>query len=272
MQNLLMSRSIVVWIVWFYSSLCTAEQINIAVASNFSHTIKTLVTEFESVSKHKVNVSLASSGKIYGQIINGAPFDLFFSADQIKPLKLEQEGWSIKGSRFTYAQGQLVLWSTKSNFLKLDSERLIQSDFNKLAMANPKLAPYGQAALQTLKNLNLVKETQHKWVQGENVSQAFQFVSSGNAELGLIALSQTLLLSHADKGAFWLVPSHLYQPIYQDVLLLKRAKHNSAAWDFLDFVQQPEAKDIIRASGYLTNLGLNPELESDTKLTVDVGL
>lgn len=261
-----MSRSIVAWMVLFYSSLCNAEQINIAVASNFSHTMKALVAEFESVSTHKVNVSLASSGKIYGQIINGAPFDLFFSADQIKPLKLEQEGWSIEGARFTYAQGQLVLWSYKASFLQDGEETLKQGDFNKLAMANPTLAPYGQAALQTLKNLNLLKETQHKWVKGENVSQAFQFVSSGNAELGLIALSQTLLLSDADKGSVWLVPSHLYQPIYQDALLLKRAKHNSAALAFMAFVQQPKAKDIIRESGYMSGL------KSPSKFSMDTGL
>lgn len=228
-------------------------------ASNFTHTMKSLITEFEKNSPHRINLSSASSGKIYAQIINGAPFDLFFSADQSKPMRLQKENWIVAGSRFTYAQGQLVLWSMKKELVSDGVETLSAGNFKKLALANPRLAPYGEAANQVLKKLGLVYLTQAKWVQGENISQTFQFVRSANVELGFVALSQVQLLLDQNKGGFWQIPENYYQPIYQDAVLLKRASGNLGALAFIEFMQGEKAKQLILRSGY--KLSIIPELE-----------
>lgn len=226
-----------------------AKSIHVAVASNFTHTMAELVEEFEKKSSEKIVLSFGSSGKFYAQIKQGAPYQLFFSGDQAKPLALEKDQEIVSGSRFTYAYGRLALWSSQSRFDFKTRARLISGDFNKLALANPKLAPYGLAAQQVLNGLELNKTTQSKWVQGENIAQTFQFVGTGNADLGFVALSQ-LLNKQVDTNSYWLVPQNMYQPIKQDVVLLKRAENSAGAKALLQFIRSDIAKDIIRSKGY----------------------
>ena len=238
-----------------------AQSINVAVASNFTHPIKALIKAFEKQSDHNVRVSFGSSGKFYAQIKHGAPFQVFLSADQTKPLALEKEGLVMAGSRFTYAIGRLAIWSSKENFI---DERLIplkNGHFNKLALANPKLAPYGVAAAQVLDNLKLTNSTQSKWVQGENIAQTYQFVSTGNSDLGFVALSQIIQHTKSQnsanttsikQGSAWVIPNHLHRPIRQDAVLLKRGKDNQTAYAFMQFLKNQQAKEIINTFGYET--------------------
>lgn len=234
-----------------------ATELRIAVASNFTGTMKTIVKEFEGSSPYKVSISSGSSGKLYAQIRQGAPFDIFFSADQTKPLKLDEEDLVIKDSLFTYAVGSLVLWTTSdigdSEDIQLPKERLTKMKFNKLAMANPKLAPYGQAATEVLASLNLVDKSSQKRVLGENIAQTYQFVATGNAELGFIAASQLTELQRNDTGQSWIIPKTLYSPINQDAVLLTRAKDNPIAQAFLTFFTTKKVQAIIAADGYRGN-------------------
>ena len=235
-----------------------AEPLSVAVASNFTHPMKALVQAFETQSGHKVRVSFGSSGKFYAQIKHGAPFQVFLSADQTKPSALEKEDWAVSGSRFTYATGRLALWSSKENFIDEHINALKNGQFNKLALANPKLAPYGVAAVQVLNSLNLTESSQHKWVKGENIAQTYQFVSTGNSDLGFVALSQIINLdkTHDNNGikhgSAWLIPSDLHQAIRQDAILLKRGKNSQAAQQFITFMKTPKAKNIINRYGYET--------------------
>ncbi|MGK0341605.1 MAG: molybdate transport system substrate-binding protein [Candidatus Azotimanducaceae bacterium] len=234
---------------------CLAGSVHLAVASNFSAPIKQLATEFEITSGHTVTLSFGSSGKFYAQIQHGAPFEIFLSADQAKPAALEEQGMVVPASRFTYAIGTLVLWSSQPDLVDQSSNVLSQQNFNKLAMANPRVAPYGVAAVQVLEALNLRQATESKWVQGENIAQTFQFVSSGNADLGFVALSQVIGIKTGAQaaGSAWIVPSEYHQPIRQDAVLLPNAEGNDAAKAFMDFLQGPTARTIIEAYGYKTS-------------------
>ncbi len=240
---------------FFLSTVTTlsvsAEQTRIAVASNFSSAMKELIAEFEQNSTHEVKASYASSGKFYAQIYHGAPYDIFFSADQTKPLALEKEGLIISTSRFTYALGGLALWSSNIDFNGQHLARLKANQFNKLSLANPKLAPYGLAAIEVLDKLALRQQTKNKWVQGENIAQTYQFVATGNADLGFIALSQVFNTS-ANKHSlhYWQVPKELYNPIKQDLVLLKRGADNIAAKAFIQFIKSAKARGIIQSYGY----------------------
>jgi molybdate transport system substrate-binding protein len=229
-----------------------ADTIYVAVATNFSQPMKQIVEKFNQQTGHTVELSFASSGKIYAQIKHGAPFSAIFSADQEKPLLLEQEGLSVAGSRFTYAMGALVLWSRQENYLDQKGQILTNGKFNKLALANPKLAPYGQAALQVLQNLNLQEKLNTRLVKGESVAQVFQYLVSGNAELGFVALSQTIKLADGSKGSSWVVPTELYQPIRQDAVLLKGKTYSPANEQLMAFMHSEEALRIIRDFGYLS--------------------
>lgn len=227
-----------------------ADTVHVAVASNFVLPMKTLAREFEKESGHKLTLSIGSSGKLYAQILNGAPYHVFFSADQTKPAALEKAGSIAVNSRFTYAIGILVLWAKNGN----DSSAfntLEQGHFSKLAIANPRFAPYGVAAKQALENLKLLEKTQTRWIMGENIGQTYQFVHSGNADLGFVALSQVMAEGKIAPGAI-VVPNHLYNPIKQDVVLLKKGENNSAANELMRFVQQPSTLQIIRSYGYQT--------------------
>lgn len=235
-------------------TLCTeAKSVHLAVAANFSHTMQSLVTEFQKTSDVHIALSFGSSGKFYAQIKQGAPYELFFSADQAKPDALQKEGLVIDSSRFTYAIGRLALWSPHPDLVNNIESTLKRGAFNKLAIANPKLAPYGAAALEVLRHLGLIDATEPKWVRGENIAQTYQFVHSGNADLGFIALSQLLgkdKVNTVEKGSYWLVPDTLHSPIKQDVVLLRAAANSQGAKAFLDFIQSHKARNIIIGSGY----------------------
>jgi molybdate transport system substrate-binding protein len=230
------------------SSLASAEQITVAIAANFIAPMHQLVTEFEQQGEHQVTVVSGSSGRFFAQVYHGAPFDVFLSADSDKPQKLIDLGLALPSSLFTYATGRLVLWggNRKQEIKQKISEKtLSKADFNHLAIANAKLAPYGKAAKEVLVGLGLEKETRSKWVVGENISQTYQFVASQNAEYGFIAASQW-----QDKSSGWLVPEHLHQPIQQDAVILMRAQENKAALALVEYLQSPAAAVIIQQYGY----------------------
>jgi molybdate transport system substrate-binding protein len=232
--------------------LCAeAKPVHVAVAANFSHTMQSLVTEFEKTSDYHIALSFGSSGKFYAQIKQGAPYELFFSADQAKPEALQQDGLVIIGSRFTYAIGRLAVWSARPDFVNKIEIKLKQGSFNKLAIANPKLAPYGAAALDVLRDLRLIETTQLKWVRAENVAQTYQFINSGNADLGFIALSQLMGRNKVMEGSYWLVPDSRHRPIKQDVVLLRSGEKSLGAKAFLAFLHTDKARDIIAMFGYL---------------------
>ena len=227
-----------------FSNFSQADTTHIAVASNFTGAMKELIAEFEKSSPHSVKASYGSSGKIYAQIQHGAPFQIFFSADQAKPLALYQQGLAQKAP-FTYAFGALALWSSHADLQHNELDHLQSNDFNRLSLANPKLAPYGIATLEVLESLNLIHITQKKWVKGENIAQAYQFVGSGNADLGFVALSQVI-----NKTNYWPVPSKLYNPIRQDAVLLSSSQNNLTAIAFLEFIRSKESQAIIESHGY----------------------
>lgn len=228
-----------------------AETVYVAVAANFSGTMKEIASQFEQDSGHKVILSSGSSGKFFAQIQHGAPFQVFLSADQEKPEALEKAGLSVADSRFTYATGALALWSPQSGFANDDS-RLKSQDFHKLALANPRLAPYGVAAVEVLEALNLRQATEPKWVMGENIAQTYQFVSSGNADLGFVALSQIMEKGKITKGSSWIIPAELYSPIRQDAVLLTRGKDSAGAKALLAYLRSDAAQVIIHEHGYTT--------------------
>jgi molybdate transport system substrate-binding protein len=227
-----------------------AAEVNVAVAANFTAPMKQIAADFEKATGHKVVLSYGASGKFYSQIKNGAPFQLFLSADDEKPAKLEQDGLTVPGSRFTYAIGTLVLWSPKPDYVDAKGEVLSKGNFARLSIANPKLAPYGQAAIETLTRLGLLATLQPRFVQGENISQAYQFVASGNAELGFVALSQVMKEGRIAGGSAWIVPARLHTPIRQDVVLLASGKGNPAAEGLAAFLKSDKVKTLIRTYGY----------------------
>ncbi len=226
-----------------------ADEIHIAVASNFTHTIKVLGRRFEENSGHKVTFSFGSTGKHYAQIKHGAPFHALFAADVKRPQLLDKEGIALPGSRFTYAIGKIVLWSPKNGVVDAQGKVLQQGTFRHLAIASPKLAPYGRAARQVLLELGIWDTLQGRMVRGENIGQTFQFVKSGNAELGFIALSQIKHPARVIEGSLWEVPQSLYSPIEQQVVLLRES---DAARAFLTFVKSDESLEIMRGFGYAT--------------------
>ena len=226
------------------------ERIHIAVASNFTAPMKQLVSEFESISGHQVSVSYGSSGKFYAQILHGAPFVMFFSADQDKVNALTAKDATVANTQFTYAVGRLALWSNRDGYEIPSEETLKQANFNKIAIANPKLAPYGLAAEQVITAFQLAKKLEGKLIRGENIGQTFQFVSTGNADYGFVALSQLLANVSRVTGGYWLVPQSLHQPIKQDAVMLKRGETNQAAHAFLSFMKSEAAADIIESFGY----------------------
>lgn len=234
------------------TSAVHAEQATLAVASNFAPAIEALIEAFEANSDHQLVVATGSSGKLYAQIRHGAPFHLFFSADQDKPKALAAAGLTDPQGPSTYAVGKLVLWSPKPGQAHKLKARLIQGDYQHLALANPKLAPYGAAAAETIQALGMDPGAQSKWVRGENIAQTFQFVMTGNAELGFVALSQISQAGHISRGSAWLVPTALHQAIRQDVVLLKTAQSNLAATEFLEFVRSAPGRGIIERYGYHT--------------------
>lgn len=220
----------------------------IAVATNFKTTLETLEADFESRSGYKLDLISGSTGKLYAQIINGAPYDVFLAADQARPARLVAEGHAAAESRFTYAIGMLALWSP--SYSDVTADTLIEPNITRLALANPDLAPYGLAALQVLERILLVEELRPKFVFGENVGQTFAFVSTGNAQIGFVSAAQVLALPEDAEGSAWFVPPQLHEPIAQDAVLLRRGEENGAARAFLTYLKSEPAREIIRRSGY----------------------
>lgn len=234
----------VAWLL--VASPALADRLQVAVASNFAGAMATLVDRFEAQSGHRVSVSLGSTGKQFAQIVNGAPFDLFLAADAERPKRLENEGRTINGTRLTYAIGELVIWAPGHERLDLPSA-LTSVAINRIAIANPRLAPYGRAARETLEALGLWGRVRPRLVRGENVAQAFQFVYSGNADAGLVAGSQLVAHATAARGSRWQVPSDLHRPIEQQAVLLR---DTPAGRLFLDFLRSDKGRSLIRKAGY----------------------
>ncbi len=228
-----------------------AETLTIAVASNFAQAMRDIATLYEAETGHSVRLSLGSSGKLAAQILQGAPFQAFFSADQDKPEYLLDRGVAAPGSRHTYALGRLALWSPTVGANPL--EILRAGNFGKLALANPRLAPYGVAALEVLSRLELVEASRPYWVQGENIAQTYQFVDSGNAAIGFVARSQVTVGGTLERGAVWLVPQEYHRPIRQDAVLIGTAP-GDVAIDFMRFVRGGKARAIIEYYGYRTEV------------------
>jgi molybdate transport system substrate-binding protein len=227
-----------------------AGDIDVAVAANFTSTIQTVAKRFETETGNRVSLSFGSTGKLYAQIVHGAPYDIFLAADKRRPRLLEANGEAVAGSRFTYARGRLALWQPGAKTAKPGRATLEQADFAHLAIANPKTAPYGLAAQQTLQHLGLWKQLEPRLVYGENIAQTYQFVASGNAPLGFVALSQVMTV-HSPKASYWVIPENLHAPIEQQAVLLKRANHNATAAAFLNYLKtSTEARRIIEAAGY----------------------
>ncbi|MBD9415067.1 molybdate ABC transporter substrate-binding protein [Pseudomonas sp. PDM16] len=227
-----------------------AEEIQVAVAANFTAPLQAIAGDFEKATGHKVVASYGATGQFYAQIKNGAPFEVFLAADDTTPAKLESEGEGVAGSRFTYAIGALTLWSAQEGYVD-DQGAVLKSDkFRHLAIANPKTAPYGLAATQVLDKLGLRQKVAPKLVEGQNITQALQFVSSGNAELGFVALSQVYKDGKITSGSAWLIPAELHDPIRQDALILNKGKDNPAAKALVDYLKGEQAAAVIRSYGY----------------------
>jgi molybdate transport system substrate-binding protein len=227
-----------------------AAEVHVAVASNFSGTFEKLATDFTTKTGHKAIFSLGSTGKFYAQIKNGAPFEVLLAADDETPKRLVVEGLGVAESEFTYARGKLVLWSAKPGFIDNKGAVLTRSDLTHIAVCDSKLAPYGRAAEETLRALKLYDQLKAKLVIAENISQAHQFVATGNADLGFVALSQVAVPGKPKVGSYWLVPEELYSPLQQDAVLLKRGESNPAARALLEFLKSDGAKERIRSYGY----------------------
>ena len=224
--------------------------VRIAVAANFASPMKVLANQFEKETGNKVLQSVGATAKLYAQIRSGAPFDIFLAADEATAERLERENAIVSGSRFTYATGRLVLWSAQANGVDVKGDVLKSGNFRHLAIAAPKLAPYGAAALQTLNQLGLNERLKPKLVQGESIGQTYSFVASGNAELGFVALSQVYENGQIQRGSGWIVPNTLHTPLRQDAVLLAQASGNPAAKAFLAFLKTNDAKTVIRSFGY----------------------
>jgi molybdate transport system substrate-binding protein len=227
-----------------------ADEVQVAVAANFTAPIQAIAADFEKDTGHKLVAAYGATGQFYTQIKNGAPFEVFLSADDTTPEKLEKEGDTVKGSRFTYAIGTLALWSAKEGYVDAKGEVLKNNEYQHLSIANPKAAPYGLAATQVLEKLKLTEATKAKIVEGQNITQAYQFVSTGNAELGFVALSQIYKDGKVSSGSAWIVPASLHDPIKQDAVILNKGKDNAAAKALVEYLKGPKAAAVIKSYGY----------------------
>lgn len=229
-----------------------AEELTIAAASDLSFAFKELAGEFEKSSGHHVKLSLGSSGNFYSQIQNGAPFDLYFSADIGYPRKLEEAGLTVPGSLYRYAIGRIVVWAGHGSRLDMTKgmEVLRESSIKKIAIANPKHAPYGRAAVSSMEHFNLYQQVKDRLVLGENISQAAQFVESGACEVGIIALSLALAPTMKAKGAYWEVPADTHPALEQGAVILKSSQRREAAQEFLEFIKGQTGQEIMKRYGF----------------------
>lgn len=227
-----------------------AETVAVAVASNFTAPMQKIAAQFEKDTGHKAALSFGATGKFYAQINHGAPFGMLLAADDTTPAKLVQAGLGVEATRFTYAIGKLVLWSRQAGYVDAQGAVLAQNNWRHLAIANPRLAPYGLAAMQTLDKLGLTAVVAPKLVQGENIGQAYQFAATGNAQLGFVALSQVMEDGKIKAGSAWVVPAEMHDPIRQDAIVLNTANDNAAAHALVDYLKGDKARAIMAAYGY----------------------
>lgn len=245
----LSSLSVLLWITLAHSAAHAAEA-QVAVAANFAEPIKAIAAVLQKTTGHTLKISSGASGAFYTQIRNGAPFDVFLSADHQRPELLEKDGLAQPGTRFTYATGKLVLWSVKPGRVDGQGAVLKAADLGKVAYANPKTAPYGAAALQAIQRLGLTPSLTPRLVQGESIGQTYSFVKTGNADVGFVALSQVLEGGRLKEGSVWMVPQAHYDAIRQDAVILKKGAANEAAQALIRLLQSPNIKDLIRSYGY----------------------
>jgi len=238
------------FLAFFSIGAAQADEVQVAVAANFTAPIQAIAADFEKDTGHKLVAAYGATGQFYTQIKNGAPFQVFLAADDATPAKLEQEGETVKGSRFTYAIGTLALWSAKEGYVDAQGDVLKTNQYQHLSIANPKAAPYGLAATQVLEKLQLSEATKSKIVEGQNITQAYQFVSTGNAELGFVALSQIYKDGKVSSGSAWIVPAGLHDPIKQDAVILNKGKDSAAAKALVDYLKGPKAAAVIKSFGY----------------------
>jgi molybdate transport system substrate-binding protein len=258
MFNSISLRTTLTFILLSLGQNSSAESVLIAVASNFSKPMTEIAAAFEKTTGHSAKLSFGSTGSFVSQLENGAPFEVLLSADETSTVKLELAGLAVPDSHFTYALGKLALWSTTPGYVDEHGKILASGNFKHLALASPTLAPYGVAALDVLKSLNLQNELQPLFVQGENIAQTYQFISTGNAELGFVALSQVIGTDIAQPdtygkittGSGWIIPTVLYTPIRQDAVLMTKGANNPAALALLDYLKSATALMIIQKFGY----------------------
>jgi molybdate transport system substrate-binding protein len=241
----------------FGSAAINAAETFVAVAANFYPAAKEIAQKFFIETQHTATLSFASNGKLYAQITHGAPYDVLLAADRENPTKLALKKLAVAQSRFTYATGKIALFSSDPNLINAETDKpaeeklfdLLSSSLatSKVAIANPKIAPYGKASVETLVNLGVYEVIQARIVQGENISQTHQFIATGNAQFGFVALSQII---HANQSQKIIIPEHLYQPLQQDAILLNRGIENQAAQEFMSFMKTDSVKKIIRQYGY----------------------
>ena len=227
-----------------------AGEVSVAVAANFTAPMQKIAAQFEQDTGHKAVLSFGATGKFYAQIKNGAPFGILLAADDATPEKIAREGLGDGATRFTYAIGQLVLWSKQPGYVDAEGKVLQKTDWQHIAIANPKLAPYGLAAMQTLDKLGLTAQVQPRVVTGENIGQTYQFAASGNAQLGFVALSQVTEDGKLREGSAWVVPGNLHEPIRQDAIVLKPGQGNAAAAALMDYLRGAKARAVIKSYGY----------------------
>jgi len=232
------------------SGLVHADEVQVAVAANFAGPMKAIAARFEQETGHKVRSTVGSTGKFYAQIKNGAPFEILLAADDETPIKLEQEGAAVAGSRFTYAIGKLVLWSAQAGVVADRGEVLSKGSWQHLAIANPKLAPYGAAAVEAMRKLNVYGAVEPRLVVAESIAQAQQFIDSGAAQLGFVAMSQVVEGGKLKAGSAWVVPAGLYSPLRQDAIVLDKGRNKPAAAAFIAYLKSDAAKIVIRSYGY----------------------
>ena len=236
--------------VFLMAANAQAAEIKVAVASNFANVLKEIAIEFQKDTGHQLAITPGATGKFYAQISNGAPFDVFLSADDETPRKLAQEGKAIASSQFTYAIGRLALWSPNLEMIDKNADILKTDKFKFIAIANAKVAPYGQAAVQTMQKLGVLTKIEPRVVQGESISQTYQFVSTGNAQLGFVALSQIVENGKIKTGSAWIVPEEMHEQLKQDAVVLQSCKHMSACQALIEYLKSEKAKKLMASYGY----------------------
>jgi molybdate transport system substrate-binding protein len=239
------------WMLALAAVSARAEQVQVAVAANMAAPMKQIAADFERATGHHAVVVLGSTGKLYAQIRAGAPFEVLLAADDATPARLEAEGLAVRGTRFTYATGRLVLWSADAAVVDPQGKVLRQPPQGKLAIADPRLAPYGAAAMQTLTALGVASAWAPHLVQGESIGQAYQFAATGNAKLGFVALAQVMADGRITSGSAWIVPPTLHQPLNQDAIVLNTGRTNPAAAALLQYLRGDAARATLRGYGYI---------------------